>query len=353
MSSVVQKLVSLLKKLIAILIVLALSYFGFVYFDKIATYAIHGQSFYYVHLGDKEYKKQNYQEAIDYYRRALELYPKHHKARYNLANIYVAYEDYESAVGEYKTVLKYKPDYLNARISLGILFAEEFLEFDKAVKQYEEAAKTPVQFIKIPFLYDNREHVINSKAIAYYNMGLAYRDKSMLYESGSKEFKELLLHAIESYKKSLEVNPDNYDALFNLGLTAHILGMYSEALTGYCKAMLVAPLNYEAHFNLAVLLKQKNLYKESFYELKDAGSLMVYTGDTFHASQIYGMLAEVSSMAIAEYGFEPKNLINRLDSEVDVAAPSPDEAVTVSELENAIRKRIKTASVCRNYLKGE
>jgi len=353
MTPVIKKLVNFLKKVIAIVIVLAVSYAVFVYFDKIFNYIVHGQSFYLVYLGDEEYKKQNYQAAIDYYRRALELYPKHIKARYNLANIYVTYEDYPGAVKEYETVLKYKPDYLNARIGLGILLSEEFLEFDKAIEEYEKAAKISGNFIKIPFLYNNREHINNAKAIAYYNMGLAYRDKAMLYESNSKEFREAFLQAVESYKKSLKINPDNYDALFNLGLTAHIMDMHTEALTGYCRAMLVAPLNYEAHFNLAVLLKQKSLYKESFQEFKDAGSLIVYTGDSFHAARVYDMLAEVSKMAIAERGYEPKKLIDRLDSEIKAAAPGPDDAVTAGELEEAIRKRIKTASVCRSYLKGE
>lgn len=353
MNLFIKKILNLIKALIKVILIVALIFVGYLYFDKIFEYVVHSQSFYLVHLGDNEYKKENYQEAIDYYRRALELHPKHIKARYNLGNIYVAYEDFPSAVQEYKTVLKHEPDYLNARISLGIVLAEELFEFDQAIEHYEKVIKTGNNFITIPFLYDNREHIIKSKAIAYYNMGLAYRDKSLLYLSKSTAYRQLLLKAAESYEKSLELISNNYDAQYNFALTVHLLGLYTDALTGYCKAMLIAPLNYEAHFNLAVLLKQRSMYRESFEEFRDAGSLMVYNGDSFHAAKIYGMLDEVSKMAIAEYGYKPKKVIERIDDEMSNMAPGPDSAVTVHELEEAIRKRIKTASICRNYLKGE
>ncbi len=347
-----KKLGNVIKALIKILLVLGIIFLCYIYFDKISAYIIHSRSFYLIYLGDGEYKKENYQKAIEYYINALELYPEHIKARYNLANIYVAYEDFPGAVREYETVLKHDPGYLNARISLGIILAEELLEFDRAIAEYDKVAETKTEIINIPFLYDNRKQVIKAKAIACYNKGLAYRDKSMLYGSGSQKYRENLLKGADSYEKSLELVPNNYDAQYNLALTAHLLGLYTDALTGYCKAMLIAPLNYEAHFNLAVLLKQKNLYKESYEEFKDAGSLMVYKGDAFHASQIYSMLNEISRMAIAEYGYEPRKLVKRLDEEIEEIAPGPDDSITVNELENAIRKRIKTASICRNYLKG-
>lgn len=348
----IRKILSLVKNILIFVFVVLLLLLGFLYFDEIFEHIAHSQSFYLVYTGDNEYKKGNYQEAIEFYRRALELYPKHKKARYNLANIYVTYEDFKSAVAEYRTVLKHDPDYLNARISLGIVLAEELYEFDQAITEYEKVVKTKKRFINIPFLYDNREHLIKSKAIAYYNMGLAYRDKSMLYTTKKLEYRQLLSKAAECYEKSLELVPNNYDTQYNLALTVHLLGLYTDALTGYCKAMLIAPLNYEAHFNLAVLLKQRSMYRESYEEFKDAGSLMVYRGDAFHAGKIYNMLGEVSRMAIAEYGYKPEKVINRLDNEMKYIAPNPDAAITVNELESAIKKRIRTTSICRNYLEG-
>ena len=347
-----RKLGRAFKNVLVFFFILGLLFIGFIYHRTIWEYLVNGQSFTQVYLGDKAYKKKDYQTAINHYERALQLYPEHIKARYNLANIYVVYEDFEEAVKQYETVLKYDPDYYNAGISLGIILAEEFREYDQAIQEYVKAIKTNANVINIPFIYDNRQQIKKAKAIAYYNMGLAFRDKSMLYFADSFEYKEFMLKAAECYEKSLELDPNNYDAQYNLALTAHVLGLYTEALTGYCRAMVMAPLNYEAHFNLAVLLKQKSHYKESYEEFKDAGSLIIYEGNTVQAAYLYSMLNEVSKMVIAENGYEPEKLVKKLDNEIEVNVTRPDDEVTINELEKAIKKRIKTASICKNYLEG-
>ena len=60
------------------------------------------QGMYYVHKGDKALKKQKLQRAIEYYNRAVALYPGHYGAWYNLGNLYVIYVDYYSAVDAYE-----------------------------------------------------------------------------------------------------------------------------------------------------------------------------------------------------------------------------------------------------------
>lgn len=335
-----KKLFKAFINLIKITLLLGILFLGFIHRDKILSYILHSQSFYEVYLGDEEYKKKNYQKAIEHYIKALELYPEHTKARYNLANIYVVYEDFPAAVEEYKTALKHDPDYINARINLGIVLAEELLELDQAIEQYQLAANSKVEPVNIPFVYDNREQLKYAKAIAYYDMGLAYRDKSMLYQKKAPEYRNLLLKAVESYEKSLEINPDNYDAQYNYALTAHLLGLVSDAITGYCRAILLAPLNYEAHYNLGVLLRQRNNFKEAYEEFKDVGALMVYSGDSFKAAHVYMMLNEVSKRAVEEYGVMEEKMLYQM------------EELGTNELESAIKKRIRTASICKNYLTG-
>ena len=72
---------------------------------------------YYVHKGDKFLKKRKLQKAINYYNRALNLYPEHYGAWYNLGNIYVVYEDYYSAVDAYEKAFEYNPKMIIARMS--------------------------------------------------------------------------------------------------------------------------------------------------------------------------------------------------------------------------------------------
>ena len=342
----------LLKNIYIFFLLLGIVLLVFIFSDVIFKYIIHGKSFYQVYLGDKKYKKGNYQEAVEYYNKALKLYPKHIKARYNLANIYANFEDYKSAVREYNKALKYDPGYLNARISLGIVLAENFLEFDKAIEEYKKVVKTKSHFIKIPFLYNNTKQIIEAKATAYYDMGLAYRNKSMLYTEDTSKYKNLLSKAADCYEKSLVLNPANYDAQYNLALTKHLLGFYTEALTDYCKALLISPLDYEAHYNLAILLREKRMYKDSFEEFKNAGELMNYAGNSYKAARIYSMLSEVSQMAIAEYGYKPKDVLEKLGNSVETQGyQSKNEFISAEEMGKVLKKEIKTKSVCKNYLK--
>lgn len=342
----------LLKNTIIFFVLLIVILIVYVFSDVFFKYVIHGKSFYLVSVGDKEYKKGNYSEAIENYNKAIKLYPKHIKARYNLANIYVNFEDFQSAVKEYEKVLEYKPDFLNARINLGIVLSEELMDFDRAIKEYKKVTETKTRFINIPLIYDNRKHILNAKAVAYYNLGLAYRDKSMLFAEDSQKYRNLLLKAANSYEKALALKPDNYNSRFNLALTNHLLGHYSEAIKNYCEALLLSPLDYEAHYNLAVLLKEKKLYKQSFEEFKNAGSLMGYSGqDAYRSRYIHSMLGEVSQMAVAKYGDNPDGLYRKFNEEIK-KDNSIDMAKfkTLKAIEKELIKKIRYDSICKKHL---
>jgi tetratricopeptide (TPR) repeat protein len=356
MNLFLRKLNKAFYNLLKIILVLGILFIVFLNAGTLFSYIIYGQAYYYVYLGDKAYKREDYQAAVEYYANALNIYPEHVKARYNLGNIFVAYEDFPGAMTEYQKALSYNPGYLNARISLGIIFAEEMLRYDEAIAEYKKVVESRSRIINIPLIYDNRRQIIKAKAVAYFNMGLAYRDKAMLFESDSLQWKKFLHEAALCYENSLALIKDNYDAQYNLALTRHLLGYYTEALTGYCKAMLIAPLNYEAHYNLAVLLRQQKQYDESVEELRNAGSMMSFSGDAYKAAFVFSMLNEVSQMAIAEHGFEPKKLVKKLNKKIEKETRDivdlEDKTITAEEIEKAMIKRIKTASICKNYLEG-
>ena len=140
----------------------------------------HTISYYHVYEGDKNFNKGDLQQAINNYNTALTLYPEHIKARYNLGNIYVAYEDFNSAAICYQKALQVYPDYFNARINLGIILSEELLNVDQAIQEYEKVIDSRPFMVNIPFIYNNYLYVKNSKASAFYNLGLAYKAKSLL-----------------------------------------------------------------------------------------------------------------------------------------------------------------------------
>lgn len=229
---------------------------------------------YYVHKGDQAYKVMNTKDAILYYNKGLRLYPKHYGAWYNLGNIYVAYEDYYSALNAYAQAFKYNPKMAIARMNYGIVSSEMLGDFDSALDQYDKIIKTKRKLITIPYVYNNKESYKENKAIAHYNKGVTYRLKS-LYSTDDWELqRKYMSQAIQEYQKSIEINPDSYDAQYNLGTLYHKTGDYMRAGRCYCKAINVAPMNYEAHFNLALLLRKMGHHKEAFDEIDKSMTLI-------------------------------------------------------------------------------
>ena len=131
--------------------------------------------FYYVNKGDKAYRKENYQKAIDYYKIA----PGHSRASCNLGNIYVSFENYYEAVNAYENALRFSPNFLVCRMDLGIILSEKMADYDKAIQEYGRIINSNPFTVNIPYIYNNKEMTQTNKGLAYYNMGLAYRGKAV------------------------------------------------------------------------------------------------------------------------------------------------------------------------------
>ena len=58
------------------------------------------------------------------------------------------------------------------------------------------------------------------------------------------------------YEKSIRIDPECFEAYFNLGNIHHDLGRYPEALAAYRDALAINPGYPEAHFYLAVTLEK-------------------------------------------------------------------------------------------------
>ena len=194
-------------------------------------------SMYYIHKGDKAFAKLKLQKAIDYYNTALKLFPEHYSAWFNLGNIYVVYEDYYSAVDAYEQAFTYNPKMMIARMNYGIVSAEKLGDFDGAIDQYNEIINTKRHLISIPFVYSNRKSYKANKGIAYYNMGLAYRQKSLYSGDDWRLQRQNLEKAIDAYKHAVKILKKDYDARYNLALAYHLLGDYNNAGLTYCKAI--------------------------------------------------------------------------------------------------------------------
>ena len=284
---------STLAKVISLmLIILFIASFFFCFdFYKREFYKCKG--YYLVYKGDKALKKQDLSLAIYFYERGIKYHPEHYRAMYNLANIYVAYEDYYSALKNYENALKIRPDYEVARIDYAIILSQTY-KTDEAIEQYKKVIDNePNKFLKIPFLIDRKKSYNHNKGVAYYNMGGAYRTKSLLAGLDSNVRRNCLKKASDSYNEATKILK-SYNSNYNMGLINQLLKNSSQAGYYYCKAMEINPTEYEAHFNHGILLKDMKKYSSSLEEFKKAGILLGIKGDGEKTKYIIDILSDVN-----------------------------------------------------------
>lgn len=312
-------------------------------------------SMYYIHKGDKAYSHLKMQKAIDNYNRALKLYPEHYSAWFNLGNIYVVYEDYYSAVDAYEQAINYNPKMMIARMNYGIVSAEKLGDFDGAIDQYNEIIKTKRHLISIPFVYSNRKSYKVNKGIAYYNMGIAYRQKSLYSGDSWLLQREYLNKAIESYKKAIKILKKDYDARYNLALAYHLLGDYNNAGLTYCKAIQLSPMKYEAHYNLAVLLRHMKYYKESLEELEKATALITDSeGSSNRQRYVFDVMNDVTRTILSDT--EKQYIVDKVDDEKVTSSGVTyvnGKIVASDALDKAILKNFRTCGSKQIFLEEE
>ena len=263
-----------LRKIFSFLIFVAFvaSIFMYPNFYKRQVNKVRGM--YYVAQGDKYLRKTQFQKAIDLYKKGLGYYPEHYGAWLNLGNIYIAYEDYYSALDAYDKAIQYNPNYVIARMDHGIVSAEKMGDFNTAIDQYQYITGIRKRLVYIPFVFNNLRSYKTNIGLAYYNMGVAYRQKSIYSDGDITEQSHFLLEAIKAYKEAIKYLKDDYDAFYNLALAYHLNKDYNLAGLNYCRAIELGPMNYEAHYNLAVLLQTMKHYKEAYEEMEKANTLI-------------------------------------------------------------------------------
>lgn len=247
----------------------------FAYFNQqfVMTQVNKLKGMYFIEKGDQAYQESELNQAIRYYSKGLSLFPNHYDAWYNLGNLYVVYEDYQSAMYAYSQAFKYNPKMMVARINYGLIASEKLGSFDEAIEQYDNVINTKRRLLTIPYVYDNKLSSKENYAIAYYNRGVTYKMKA-LYTTDKVLKRKYYSKAIESYEHAVKIDPNNYDAQFNLGLAYHAFGDYRRAGKCYCKSINLQPMNYDAHYNLAVLLKRLGHYDDAYEEIDKAITLI-------------------------------------------------------------------------------
>ena len=163
-------------------------------------------------------------EALQNYRKSLQLNPNHFEAHNNLGVLLEEQSSTNEAIKHYRKAIELSPNFANAHNNLGSAYHQQG-QWDEAEKQIRKTLQIDPNHAK-----------------AHNNLGVVLSDQGRLAE------------AFEHFRKSLQIDPDMAAAHDNIGRALQKQGKIGEAVAHYRKALEKRPDYAEAHFHLAEAL---------------------------------------------------------------------------------------------------
>jgi len=160
---------------------------------------------------------KQFDEALENFKKAVELKLNHEEAYNYLGNIYSMKGSYDKAKEAFEKSLQINPDSSKAHNGLGIIY-DETGQYDQAIDEYQKALKTEPE---------------NAKT--HCNLANAYAQKGLFEMS------------IEEFNKSLATEPRNYTTLYNIGVIYYQRKMFDESICYLKKALEIEPNLKSAH----------------------------------------------------------------------------------------------------------
>jgi len=229
--------------------------------------SIEDESRKWLELGNDQFNKGNFREAIDSFDKALQIKPDDHEAWYGRGNALVNLGRYEEAIDSYDKALQIKPDYHEAWCNRGNAL-DDLGRYEEAIDSCDKAVQIKPDFHQAWFNRGNAlvnlgryEEAIDSydKAVqikpdyheAWYNRGIALGNLGRYEES------------IDSYDKAIQIKPDKHEAWYGRGSALRKLGRYEDAIDSYDKALQIKPDYHEAWNNRGFALDDLGRYEEA------------------------------------------------------------------------------------------
>lgn len=165
-------------------------------------------------IGYSYYTEGKFQQAFIEFQKALEFNPKDKEVLNAIGIVYLMqFEDFEKAIEYFKRALKVDKNFSEARNNLGIAY-ERTGSIDEAIDSFEKALANP--------MYPNPEKPYNNLGRIYYRAGL--------YDK-----------AIDSYTAALRRVNDYAPSFYFLALCYNAKGYYGDASNALMRAIELDP----------------------------------------------------------------------------------------------------------------
>ncbi len=268
---------------------------------------------YYYQIGNINESLKEYTKACDAYERFLDSEPeKPWEAYYHLGLCRRELGEYVKAIAAFQGALKGNPQDVKINKDLGQSFLKA-AQYEKAEEIYKFLAQlnpeeATLYYRIILSMYNEAKMHDNAIEAATKIIELNPDDADAVYNLGYmyltlKKYRE----AIQTFKKSLELRPNFEYAYANLGNCYFQIKNYSQALWAYQKLIEIDPENTDAWFNLAVSYMQLKRFNDALRTLKKTIELrpnyavayynlaVVYMNlrDNYSARDVYKQLTKI------------------------------------------------------------
>lgn len=236
------------------------------------------EAFNHFNKGMSAFHAGNYDKAIEYYTKVLQLYPTDPKKTFSiyfrLGTAFFMKAYYDGAAESFKKAIELNPNIARFYLYLG-LSQDRVKRYDDAIMNYKKTLELDPKF-----------------ATAHFNLGVKYVDSGN-YDEAINYFKKAVEinssytsaylglanayakkdyfdAAIVNYKKALEGEPKNTTAYTGLCYVYLNKSDYEQAIEAGKKAIELNPELAIAHYNLALAYKHMGNKKTSRYHYKRA-----------------------------------------------------------------------------------
>jgi len=195
-------------------------------------------------------------EAVKEFLKAIELDPDSAHAHDNLATVYAEKKLYREALAEYLAALRLEPDSATAHYNLACFLASHGR--DMAIAQYQEVLQLDPEYpdahLNLGLAQAEQGNVDEATRALGRAIELAPKDPFPRHELAA-----LLMDegdhrgAIGHLKEVVRLEPGNFEAWLDLGISYAQKGFYAEAERAYAKARALQPEDLLLNYNLSAL----------------------------------------------------------------------------------------------------
>ncbi len=220
-------------------------------------------------LGEVFLKALKWQESIDPFQKALDLNAENKKAYYHLGTAYYELRDFAKAAEFYQEYINLNPqDIADTWKQLGVSLFES-KQFAEAAPAFQEALKAIPEDITINYKlaqsYQNSEQYDKAEQIFLSLTELSSKDQANYHNMIVRMYDEAKLpeKAVAAAIRSVELDPTNTDAQFNLGYMLLKQKNFAEAITVFTKVIEIDPGMEYAYLQLGYCHSQLKQFQSA------------------------------------------------------------------------------------------